>query len=148
MDEERVQMTIRSATYEEIVLIKSYGEKVRDEASMGYLKNSTVAQEELQAFNNYLVSVNHKGRLEGWILIGESMDYYHNDPVGIILELYVFKSHRNKGLGKKLTKAALSYFKQIGLRRVHLNVFAGNHAKKLYEKLGFADVSTLMEKKI
>ncbi len=137
-------MTIRKATYEEIRVIKSYADIVRDEASMGYLKNSPHAAEELQNFNDYIVSV-EKGVLQGWVLVGETFDYYTSQTTGMILELYVFKEFRNRGLGKVLIKSALGYFKQIGLKRVHLNVFAGNHAKLLYEKLGFKDVSTVME---
>ncbi|MBD8070364.1 GNAT family N-acetyltransferase [Bacillus sp. PS06] len=140
-------MTIRRATQEEVHLIKSYGEKVRIEASLGYLANSPYAADELKGFNDYLIS-EENGVLQGWVLVGESFDFYTSQPTGMILELYVFKEFRNKGLGKKLVHTAVSYFKHIGLNRVHLNVFAGNHAKKLYEKLGFHEVSTVMEKKI
>ena len=35
-----------------------------------------------------------------------------------------------------------------GYKKVQLNVYAGNHAKQLYEKLGFKDVSTLMTKNL
>jgi ribosomal protein S18 acetylase RimI-like enzyme len=140
-------VTIRRATYDEIVVIRSYGEKVRDEASMGYLTNSPYAAEELQGFNDYLIS-EENGVIQGWVLLGETFDYYTSQTTGMILELYVFKEYRNRGLGKILVQSAVSYFKHLGLKRIHLNVFAGNHAKKLYKKLGFNDVSTVMEKKI
>ncbi|MFC4324068.1 GNAT family N-acetyltransferase [Litchfieldia salsa] len=140
-------MTIRRATHNEIAIIRSYGDKVRDEASLGYLANSPYAAEELKGFNDYFISED-KGVIQGWVLVGESFDYYTSQTTGMILELYVFKEHRNRGLGKILIKSALSYFKHLGLNRIHLNVFSGNHAKKLYEKLGFKEVSTVMEKKI
>jgi GNAT superfamily N-acetyltransferase len=138
-------MTIRLATPAEIAIIKRNADKVREEASMGYLKDSTYA-DDLSSFENsfYLVAVEH-GVLQGWALVGETFDFYQGQSTGIILELYVFKPFRKKGMGEKLMKSSIQYFRNRGMNRIQLNVFAGNPAKKLYQKLGFKEISTFME---
>jgi len=139
-------MTIRPAKHYEISVIKHYEAKVRKEASMGYLQDNVTNNDELFAFENsfYLVSV-VEGNLQGWILLGDSFDPNFNNYTGMILELYVFKPYRNKGIGKQLLTQALHYFKRKGIKRAQLNVFAGNPARKLYERLGFTEISRIME---
>jgi ribosomal protein S18 acetylase RimI-like enzyme len=63
----------------------------------------------------------------------------------MILELYVFPTFRKYGVGTKLMKYAITYFRNIGILTIQLNVFAGNPARKLYKKLGFRNVATMME---
>nr|WP_275980285.1 GNAT family N-acetyltransferase [Halalkalibacter alkaliphilus] len=85
-------------------------------------------------------------RICGWILLGEAKTPVNSETMGMVLELYVLQPYRKKGFGHMLMNYALHYFKQKQLKKVQLNVFAGNHAKKLYEQMGFKDVSTLMER--
>jgi ribosomal protein S18 acetylase RimI-like enzyme len=149
LQRERKTVTIRIATPYELSIIKSYAPKIREEASMGYLKEDVYGSEDLYSFDNsfYIVSV-EAGNLQGWSMVGETFDPFLDHFTGVIVELYVFKSERNKGIGKKLVTTSINHFKNRGITKVHLNVFAGNPAKNLYEKLGFKEVSTLMEKKI
>ena len=54
------------------------------------------------------------------------------------LGMGVAASHRRRGVGEQLAKAALNRSRAAGLKRVELEVFASNRAAiKLYEKLGF-----------
>ncbi len=63
----------------------------------------------------------------GWILIGENTDYFSNEKLGFIYELYVFTEQRGKGLSRKLMKAG-SKDLQKNYSEIGLNVFAGNFA--------------------
>nr|WP_246187708.1 GNAT family N-acetyltransferase [Ornithinibacillus caprae] len=84
--------------------------------------------------------------IHGWIGVGTIYDSYSEEVVGTIPEVYVFPAYRGQGVAEKLFHEAFRHLKTENVNKVQLNVFAGNHAKKLYEKIGFHDVSTLMEK--
>ena len=59
------------------------------------------------------------------------------DHVGV-LGLGVVKSHRGKGIGKKLLYDCLQRVKSTGIEKVELEVFSDNGiAKKLYHSAGF-----------
>ncbi|MFD1737321.1 GNAT family N-acetyltransferase [Bacillus salitolerans] len=140
-------MIIRLATPNEIPIIKSYGKKVQEEATVGYLtQNDEIPTKETYFWGEsyYFVLVNHD-HICGWVLVGDTYHPFKQEPTGMIIELYVLPNYRNYGFGQQLMAAALKHFKYKGYKTVQLNVFAGNPAKKMYEKLGFRDVSTAME---
>ncbi|WP_223702940.1 GNAT family N-acetyltransferase [Sutcliffiella deserti] len=140
-------MFIRLANANEMVFIRSYAKKVQEEASLGYIKQTDNIPEKESYFSGhsyYLVLVHH-GVLRGWILLGETINPLNYQPVGVILELYVLPAHRKHGYGMELMNYALAHFKYRQIFTVQLNVYEGNPAQKLYKKLGFREVSTLME---
>ncbi|MGO4888189.1 GNAT family N-acetyltransferase [Anaerobacillus sp. MEB173] len=138
---------IRKASMGEISVIKSYETYVQNEATVGYV-NETNRLEGMTTHtpeSDYYVYIIN-GFIVGWILLDKIVGPYTNERSGIILELFVVPQYRQDGIGKKLMNFSVDHFKSLGLRKVQLNVFAGNEAKGLYEKLGFTDVATLMEK--
>jgi ribosomal protein S18 acetylase RimI-like enzyme len=59
---------------------------------------------------------------------------------GHISDLYVKRTHRRQGIGRKLLQTALEYLKSVGNEHVRLAVWQGNEgAIKLYRELGFRD---------
>lgn len=146
------EMTIRKATYEETQSILNYHLQVLKEATMGYVKPSREkAMEMMTPFLNgggyYLVRVKHNV-IQGWVGLGQIIDQNTDETVGFINEMYVLPPYRKQGAAEKLCKAAFIQLRAEGYRKVQLNVYAGNQAKRLYEKLGFTDVSTLMTKNL
>lgn len=139
-------MNVRIATQKEIDFIKSQASRVQVEASMGYMNKHMPTLDMQLFYNSYYLVLTDQGLLKGWVLVGDGENPYTFERAGIILELYVFPLYRKNGYGSLLMHAALSELKQKGYRKVHLNVFRGNPARALYEKLGFKDVSSLMEK--
>ncbi len=145
-------MTIRKATYEETQSILNYHLQVLKEATMGYVKPSREkAIEMMTPFLNgggyYLVRVKNNV-IQGWVGLGRIIDQNTDETVGFINEMYVLPPYRKQGTAEKLCKAAFIQLRAEGHKKVQLNVYAGNHAKHLYEKLGFTDVSTLMTKNL
>ncbi|MDC3418431.1 GNAT family N-acetyltransferase [Aquibacillus salsiterrae] len=139
-------MLIRKATETELHIIKQHRPIVQKEATVGYLDTNVDIPPDLYVNNSsYYVIVDNQ-TLVGWVQIGDTIDNYDFEKVGIITELYILPHFRKQGYGKKLIQAALTIFKRRGLKRAQLNVFAGNKAKTLYESLGFKDISTVMEK--
>ncbi len=141
---------IRRATNQELHLIQSYGPIVQQEATLGYLSgNQQGINDDMTLFyqGEYHVLIEN-GVVCGWILIGETNLPYEQEVIGMILEIYVIPRWRKHGCGELLMRYALDFYKRKNFKRVQLNVFAGNQAKKLYDKLGFYEVSTLMEKNI
>ena len=84
----------------------------------------------------YLIATeNHN--LMGWILIGENKDQFTEQLNGFIYELYVKEAYRGKGISKVLMNVAIEQLRQEGYSEVRLSAYVGNHAIKLYEKMGF-----------
>jgi hypothetical protein len=64
--------------------------------------------------------------------------------LGAIQNLGVAPEHRNGGLGTILLFYALQGFRQVGIRRVYLEVTAHNDgALRLYRRVGFVTVKTV-----
>lgn len=61
----------------------------------------------------------------------------------LIGDLIVFKKYRRKGIGKSLIEKTLSEAKKFNYSKALLAVTDRNHAKILYEKLGFKTVSSV-----
>ncbi|WP_342431687.1 GNAT family N-acetyltransferase [Neobacillus sp. FSL H8-0543] len=145
-------MTIRKATRDETQRILNYHMAVMKEATMGYVKPSQEKVAELMApfFNGggYYLVRSKNNIIHGWVGIVRMIDQNTDEWVGFINEMYVLPYFRNQGIAEKLCKAAFNQLKIEGFNKVHLNVYAGNPAKRLYQKLGFQDVSTLMAKNL
>jgi ribosomal protein S18 acetylase RimI-like enzyme len=145
-------MSIRRATHTETLTIWNHSFTVFNEATVGYGK--TTSDKVLQMAASFLHKggyylVHHENNtIQGWIGVGRTVDHYQNEMAGFIFEIYVLPHFRKQGVAEKLCAAALHQFNAEGLHKVQLNVFAGNRAKHLYQKLGFQEVSSLMEKRI
>jgi ribosomal protein S18 acetylase RimI-like enzyme len=85
----------------------------------------------------YYLIATENNQLMGWILIGSSRDEFTDKTSGYIYELFVIEEFRGKGISKQLMRAGIDQLKNKGYSEVRLNAYAGNHAIKLYEKLGF-----------
>ncbi|ARK32846.1 GNAT family N-acetyltransferase [Halalkalibacter krulwichiae] len=143
-------MFIRKASQVELSFIHSWAPFVQNEATVGYMdgSNMNMNAEMLTFYNGEYHVIGDKQTIFGWVLVGENVLPHEQELSGIILELFVLPKFRQFGYGKHLMTYALNYFKMKNFKKVQLNVFAGNHAKQLYEKLGFYEVSTLMERSI
>ena len=133
-------MTIRKATYSEIQQILNHSLDVLKEATLGYVEvRREIAFQMVSPFLSdggyYLVYMkNHV--IQGWIGVGKTMDYFTEEMIGIIPEIYVLPQDRNQGIAEKLCLEALRQLQKKGYKRVQLNVFSGNHTKHLYQNLG------------
>ena len=68
---------------------------------------------------------------------------------GVISDLVVSSSFRNKGIGADLMNVMENYFSNIGCEFITVNVFAPNDdAKRFYEKSGYAPRNIEMYKRI
>jgi len=66
--------------------------------------------------------------------------YFGGTQTGFISDVFVAEAHRGKGLGRKLVSTATSWFQQLGLSRVELQVITNNTpARELYRQLGWAE---------
>jgi ribosomal protein S18 acetylase RimI-like enzyme len=125
---------------------------VLKEASMGYVapKKAKAIQhtENFLANGGYYLVCSEDKIIKGWIGLSNGMNYNTDEPIGFITELYIIPKWRNQGIGEELLSGALLQYKKIGYDQVQLNIYAGNKAKSLYEKIGFHDVSTVMQKNL
>lgn len=141
-------MTIRLASNYEAQAILNYHMNVMKEATMGYVKPSREKVYQLMTpFINsggYYLIREKNNIIQGWVGIGNTIDPNTDEKVGFINEMYVLPPYRKQGIAEKLCKAAFKQLKAEGYNKVQLNVYNGNHAKHLYQKLGFQDISTLM----
>ncbi|MFJ7726316.1 GNAT family N-acetyltransferase [Neobacillus sp. NPDC097160] len=91
----------------------------------------------LEKGSYYLIATDND-KLMGWIFIGASIDQFTDIMNGFIYELFVIEEFRGNGISKLLMRAGIDHLKQDGYSEIRLSAFAGNHAIKLYEKLGFS----------
>ena len=92
----------------------------------------------------YLVYRNADSSIAGWILLGENTDYFSDEKFGFIYDIYVLPEYRGRGISKMFIQEGISTLKTSGYEEVRLNVFATNHAKEIYKKLGFKDLNSIM----
>ena len=104
------------------------------------------AYEHSAKYNAYFVCLMNDNTLLGWVQIDKAFDYLTGDEIGWINDIYVKKPYRGKGYSKLLLEEALKEFRKNGYSDVRLNVYSHNEkALKLYEKMGFKDVSKFMK---
>lgn len=82
--------------------------------------------------------------IRGFVLVDKKIDAIEQKEYGFIYELYVLEAYRNQGIAKKLIHFVNDYYKKHNVSEVRLNVYAGNDAKYLYEKIGFLERTTSM----
>jgi ribosomal protein S18 acetylase RimI-like enzyme len=93
----------------------------------------------------YFLVARTNDSLIGWVLVDRSVDWFTHKEIGWISDVYVKQEFRKNGVAKALLEQSLVEFKHIGYDDVRLNVFSFNEkAMRLYEKLGFKDVSKFM----
>ncbi|MCK6258894.1 GNAT family N-acetyltransferase [Fictibacillus sp. KIGAM418] len=104
------------------------------------------AYEHSAKFDAYFVCLMDNSTLLGWVMIDKSIDYLTGDEIGWINDLFVKVPYRGKGYSTLLMEEALNEFRKNGYHDVRLNVYTHNEkAMKLYEKIGFKDVSKFMK---
>jgi ribosomal protein S18 acetylase RimI-like enzyme len=145
-------MAIRTAGKRELEIIMQHAGDVMKESVNGYVKPSRekALQNISQLLSNggyYLVQTENSV-LQGWIGVGWTFDFHSDEMVGFISEIYVIPDYRKQGIAEELCKVAFKQLEREGFKQVQLQVFSGNPAKLLYEKLGFRDVSVLMGKNL
>lgn len=103
-------------------------------------------KESMDSFNQ-LMGAKHFTAYHHDDVIGHIMVYIEKDidgnRIGIIKNLFIEKSWRNKKIAKKLVDAAIMYFKIKNIGNVQLEVWSINKtAIDFYQKLGFEFVQT------
>ena len=142
-------MTIRKATYQENQEILTYAQKVFKESTMGLVENQELPlMSSFSEDDGYYLVYSENNVMKGWLGLASTFNFYDGERVGMISEVYVIPEYRRKGIARQLCIEGIKNLKERGHRKVHLNVFAGNGAKQLYQKLGFQEVSILMVKNI
>src|SRR4051794_235197 len=145
-------MTIRKATYQETQEIMTYSQKVFKESTMGLVDGNENQEfplvSRISEEDGYYLVYSENNVIKGWLGVASTFNYYDGEMVGIISEVYVIPEYRRKGIARQLCIEGIKNLKERGHHKVQLYVFAGNCAKQLYQKLGFHEVSRLMEKNI
>lgn len=134
-------MDIRKPSDFELKEILSHSPQAIYDGTLGVVKPSSEKIEQLieplLKQGCYYLIATENDTLMGWILLGKSKDQFTDNINGFIYELFVLEDFRGQGISKKLIKTGIDNLKQDGYSEVRLSAFAGNHAIKLYEKLGF-----------
>jgi GNAT superfamily N-acetyltransferase len=85
-----------------------------------------------------LVAASNDGRRLGYVHVREGTDDIANEKCGYIALLAVVAEAEGEGVGRSLLRAAEKWAKDMGYRRLSLDVFASNRrARQFYEEAGF-----------
>lgn len=88
----------------------------------------------------------YDGNLAGFLTAGISKGLKFKEGS---FDIYVKSGFRGKGIGERLMKEALGWFKSRRCRAVSLNVYSSNkEAKRFYEKFGFKLLSEIYKRKM
>ncbi|WP_043933262.1 GNAT family N-acetyltransferase [Bacillus sp. EB01] len=134
-------MEIRKPNDLELKEVLSLSPQALYEGTLGMIKPSKEKVEQLikplLIKGCYYLIATENDVLMGWILLGKSKDQLTDKINGFIYELFVLEDFRGQGISKKLMKSGIDNLKQDRISEVRLSAFVGNHAIKMYEKLGF-----------
>ncbi|MGM9521317.1 MAG: ribosomal protein S18-alanine N-acetyltransferase [Oscillospiraceae bacterium] len=120
-------MTVRRAALEDIPAIMDIE---RASFSIPWSEHSVMFEFESA---DAAVLVADDGELEGFAILHRFCDD------GELFNIAVREGCRGRGIGRKLLKAVLDSAREMGIRRIYLEVRKSNAAaRRLYEKLGFA----------
>jgi RimJ/RimL family protein N-acetyltransferase len=111
------------------------------------LRSKKLAEALDSHFSSYLVAVS-SGKVIGFLNIWHIPDIVDGGYLGIVLDCYVSKESRNRGVGKMLTSSALDLGKKFGVSKFYGWMDPQNKAAiALLKKLGFVTESLMLEKK-
>lgn len=91
--------------------------------------------------------VEDEGKTVGFIegCIRKTPSFYKYSRKGEVGPIFVKKEYRNKGVGKKLVKEMLNWFKSKNIKWIQLTTHAKNiNSIKFWKKLGFKEYSIRM----
>ena len=81
-------------------------------------------------------------KIVGYIL-GEVQRPYHPHIFknrGYIVDAFVLKKYRGKGIGEKLTERLIEWFKSKGIKWIKVSAYTNNEIRiKFWKKMGFKD---------
>lgn len=84
------------------------------------------------------LAVDKTGDRTGYVNVREGSDEVLGEACGYIALLAVKQEHEGRGIAKALVERAEQWAREMGFRRLALDVFASNdHALKFYERAGF-----------
>lgn len=84
------------------------------------------------------VAVGKDGQRLGYVNVRGSMDEIANEECGYVVLLAVAAEAEGEGVGQSLLQQAEDWTREMGYRRLSLDVFASNHrGQRFYEKAGF-----------
>lgn len=97
--------------------------------------------------NEAFILLGSKGERAGMLWMGISRDQFTCDEIGYLLNVFVEKDFRGKGLGKALVRSAEKWCVENDLCSMSLNVGNENRsAMAMYEEMGYRTQSMVMRK--
>jgi GNAT superfamily N-acetyltransferase len=85
------------------------------------------------------ILVEEEGRVAGWVYLYVLNNDLHEEPFGLVENLYVKPEHRSRGIGTKLVEAAIDEAKRQGCYKL---IGTSRHSKikllDFYKRFGFA----------
>lgn len=84
------------------------------------------------------ISIKEKGRVLGWAFLVVIRNDRHDEPYGLLENVYVETAYRNQGLGGRLVQAVIEEAKAKGCYKILATTrYSKPEIQKWYEKLGF-----------
>lgn len=85
-------------------------------------------------------TVHEEGELMGWGFLVVINNDRHQEPYGIMENVYVLPEHRGKGYGKQITSAIIKKAKELGCYKLLAQSrYSSEHVHSIYKKMGFSD---------
>lgn len=126
-DAKGIILCMQSVMDERVFLVSEY-----------YLLTERGEQDRIRNPDDMTLIAEFKGDIVGVLTIQRGM--YRKNRHTANLGIAIVKEHRSRGLGTELIKNAIRWCRDIGIKKLNLEVFSTNtNAIRLYQKLGFQE---------
>ncbi len=108
-------------------------------------------ERKLKSENTFLFVAEIENKIVGYIfgwIARRSKNYWKTQKFGYICDLFVEINYHGFGIGKSLLEKAEEWFKEKGINKLCLEVYAKNPAQNFYEKMGYEKLSIHMVKEL
>jgi hypothetical protein len=103
-----------------------------------YLLTERGEQDRIKSPDDLTLVADLDGEIVGVVTVQRGM--YRKNRHTANLGIAIKQQHRSRGLGTELIKASIKWCRDVGVKKLNLEVFSSNYsAMKLYGKLGFKE---------
>jgi len=111
--------------------------------------NKRLIKSKIKSKNAILLVALDKNKIIGYALGWIEKRPAHAFRIGYFCDIFIIRNYRNKGIGKKLIKGLMNWFKSKKIKYVTLDVYSKNKtAIKAFYSIGFKELSRHMRMRV
>ncbi|WP_440895579.1 GNAT family N-acetyltransferase [Amphibacillus sp. Q70] len=111
--------------------------------TLSYQQRTELWKRNIADQDNYIIVAENKaGQIVGFVSAGKKAENTIEHS-GDLTSIYLLEEYQGRGIGRKLLAEALHHFKQLGYKKVFVEVLADNKSRYFYEHYGATIAKTV-----